>query len=90
MNKHTTKWNCEVHSGSHTFVSHWGTLLLPSSGPHLYTQGRLCWFGHLFLFLLHNWQLIPFGHITPVRMVVCWLMVYQLSFFEMILFSCLK
>ena len=29
----------------------------------------------LFLFLLHNWQIMPFGHITPVRMVVCRLMV---------------
>ena len=28
-----------------------------------------------FLFLLHNWQIMPFGHITPVRMVVCRLMV---------------
>ena len=29
----------------------------------------------ILLFLLHNWQIMPFGHITPVRMVVCRLMV---------------
>ena len=29
----------------------------------------------VFLFLLHNWQIMPFGHITPVHMVVCRLMV---------------
>ena len=29
----------------------------------------------LFLLLLHKWQIMPFGHITPVRMVVCRLMV---------------
>ncbi len=50
----------------------------------------------LFLFLFTYWQIMPFGHITPVRMVVRWLMFYHiqpcicLSFFEMILLSCLK
>ena len=32
----------------------------------------------LFLFLFTYWQIMPFGHITPVRMVVCRLMVYQI------------
>ena len=34
-------------------------------------------------FLLLNWQIMPFGHITPVPMVVCRLMVYQ-NFFDSI------
>ena len=29
----------------------------------------------MYLYLLSNWQKMPFGHITPVRMVVCRLMV---------------
>ena len=36
----------------------------------------------------------PIGHITPVRMVFCQLMIYHvyicLLFFEMIVLSCLK
>ena len=30
------------------------------------------------LFLLAYWQIMPFGHITPVRMVACRLMVYHI------------
>ena len=30
------------------------------------------------LFLFTYWQIMPFGHITPVRMAVCRLMVYQI------------
>ena len=33
----------------------------------------------LFLFLLYNLQIVmPVGHITSVRMVACWLMVYKI------------
>ena len=33
------------------------------------------------LFLFHILAIMPFGHITPVRMVVCRLMVYLFKFF---------
>ena len=49
-------------------------ILLVRERAPLHVLSTAQWRHHMlltFLFLLHNWQIMPFGHITPVRMVVC-------------------
>ena len=60
-------------------------------GPYIFRKtltkwgerNNYCQSSSALAFLLAYWQMMPFGHIRPVRMVACQLMVYQicLNFF---------